>query len=123
MSTVGVKRERVYCPLGQVRAPRQDVSFEAEEQKGLRLTSSFVRTALLGVLAFCFIQSLSAQELAPRAYIITPVHSNAITLSWSFYDGAVDFNGGLSPLLKQWIPQPRTLHPSPDARFAVTRPQ
>jgi hypothetical protein len=36
---------------------------------------------------------LAAQDLAPRAYVITPVHSNAITLTWSFYDGGVDFNG------------------------------
>jgi len=34
-----------------------------------------------------------AQDLAPRAYIITLVHSNAITLAWGFYDGGVDFNG------------------------------
>ena len=31
--------------------------------------------------------------------------------------------GRLSPLLKQWIPQPRILHPYPDARFAATHPQ
>src|SRR5271155_4329686 len=38
---------------------------------------------------------LAAQELAPRAYVITPVHSNAITISWSFYDGGLNFNGTL----------------------------
>jgi hypothetical protein len=38
-------------------------------------------------------QLATAQELAPRAYIITPVHFNAVTLTWSFYDGGVDFNG------------------------------
>jgi len=59
----------------------------------LRLTSSFVRAAFLVALAFGFIQSLSAQELSPRAYLITPDHSNAVTLTWSFYDGAVNFNG------------------------------
>lgn len=36
---------------------------------------------------------LSAQDLAPRAYVITPLHSNAITLTWAFYDGGVNFNG------------------------------
>ena len=36
---------------------------------------------------------LSGQDLAPRAYIITPVHSNAVTLTWSFYNGSLDFNG------------------------------
>lgn len=36
---------------------------------------------------------LGAQDLAPRAYVITPVNSNAITLTWSFYDGGFNFNG------------------------------
>jgi len=36
---------------------------------------------------------ISAQDLAPRAYVITPVHSNAITITWGFYDGGVNFNG------------------------------
>jgi hypothetical protein len=36
---------------------------------------------------------LAAQDLAPRAYLITPVSSNAITIIWAFYDGGVDFNG------------------------------
>jgi hypothetical protein len=33
------------------------------------------------------------QDLSPRAYLITAVHSNAVTLTWSFYDGGVNFNG------------------------------
>ena len=52
-----------------------------------------MRAAFLVALAFGFIQFLSAQELSPRAYLITPDHSNAVTLTWSFYDGAVNFNG------------------------------
>ena len=36
---------------------------------------------------------LSAQDLAPRAYVITAVHSNAITITWAFYDGGLNFNG------------------------------
>jgi Putative MetA-pathway of phenol degradation len=39
------------------------------------------------------IARLSAQDLAPRAYVITPVHSNAVTLTYSFYDGSVLFDG------------------------------
>jgi hypothetical protein len=34
-----------------------------------------------------------AQDLAPRAYLITPVHSNAVTLTYSFYDGSLIFDG------------------------------
>ena len=36
---------------------------------------------------------LSAQDLAPRAYVITPVHSNTVTITWAFYDGGLNFNG------------------------------
>jgi len=35
----------------------------------------------------------TAQDLAPRAYVITPLHTSAITLTWSFYDGGLNFNG------------------------------
>ena len=41
------------------------------------------------------ITPLAAQDLAPRAYLITPLHSNAITLTWSFYDGGLNFNGAV----------------------------
>ena len=46
----------------------------------------------------CSVGSLAAdvcyaQDLAPRAYIITPVHSNAITLTYSFFDGTLLFEG------------------------------
>ena len=39
------------------------------------------------------ITPLCAQDLAPRAYLITPLHANAVTLTWSFYNGGVNFNG------------------------------
>jgi len=38
---------------------------------------------------------LPAQDLSPRAYVITPMHSNAIVLTWSFYDGGVNLNGSI----------------------------
>lgn len=46
-------------------------------------------------VALCFYPRsyLCAQDLAPRAYIITPLHSNAITVSYGFYDGDLAFNG------------------------------
>jgi hypothetical protein len=34
-----------------------------------------------------------AQDLSPRAYIITPNHSNAINLSYAFFDGGLEFEG------------------------------
>jgi hypothetical protein len=39
---------------------------------------------------------LHAQDLAPRAYLITPLHSNAVTVSWNFYDGNIEFNNALA---------------------------
>jgi len=44
-------------------------------------------------LAASSLQVLRAQDLAPRAYVISPIHSNAITITWAFYDGGLDFNG------------------------------
>jgi len=39
------------------------------------------------------IHSCFAQDLAPRAYLITPLHSNAINLTYAFNNGGLDFNG------------------------------
>src|SRR5271169_5156627 len=43
----------------------------------------------------CSLHLLWAQDLSPRAYVITPMHSNAVTLTYSFYDGSIDYNGAL----------------------------
>ena len=51
----------------------------------------FVPALLVSIAAMA--AQLSAQDLAPRAYVITPVHSNAVTITWGFYTGGVDFNG------------------------------
>jgi hypothetical protein len=49
------------------------------------------RFALL--LSICFVSGVCrAQDLTPRAYIITPIHSNAIVLSYSFEDGGILLN-------------------------------
>src|SRR5271170_5547995 len=53
----------------------------------------FFRLGLCSVIALACALPLCAQDLAPRAYVITPLHSNAITLTYSFYDGGVNFNG------------------------------
>jgi len=44
---------------------------------------------LLGVAA----TRCRAQDLAPRAYLITPRHANALTLTDSIYDGSILFDG------------------------------
>ena len=46
---------------------------------------------LLGCVLFAPIGR--TQDLAPRAYLITPIHSNAVTLTCSFFDGNITFDG------------------------------
>lgn len=38
---------------------------------------------------------VSAQDLSPRAYVITPNHSNAVVLTYSYFNGGVDLNGAI----------------------------
>jgi hypothetical protein len=40
-------------------------------------------------------QLLRAQDLAPRAYLITPIHSNAVTLTNSWLSGNLIFDGAV----------------------------
>ena len=43
-------------------------------------------------LWLCWVRPAAAQELAPRAYMIAPLHGNAITLTWSFYHGGLNLS-------------------------------
>jgi hypothetical protein len=58
-----------------------------------------MRRALRGAWLAMFLASsvvlLRAQALAPRAYVITPLHSNAVTLTYGFYSGSLVFNGAV----------------------------
>src|ERR1700745_1254968 len=54
-----------------------------------------MRLLFLTILTEMFLHSCWAQDLAPRAYLIPPLHSNAINLTYSFYHGGLDFNGVL----------------------------
>ena len=45
---------------------------------------------MLGLVDF-----LAAQDLAPRAYLITPVRSNAVIVTWAFYDGGLNLVGNI----------------------------
>jgi hypothetical protein len=47
------------------------------------------------LLAACPLQVLRAQNLVPRAYFITPIHSNAVILTYSFNEGGLLFNNVL----------------------------
>ncbi len=45
------------------------------------------------VLVVSSLASLKAQDLSPRAYVITPIHYNSVTLTYAYYSGSVLFNG------------------------------
>ncbi|HEV7218736.1 MAG TPA: transporter [Terriglobales bacterium] len=49
--------------------------------------------ASLMVVTTSSLNVLWAQDLSPRAYVITPQHSNAVTLTYSFYNGGVQLEG------------------------------
>ena len=53
-------------------------------------------TALLRIASFLFVVPATvvcvAQDLAPRAYLITPIHSNAVTVAYSLFDGDLLFD-------------------------------
>jgi hypothetical protein len=64
--------------------------------------SIFLKMRFLGVVLFgtalllaCDLFALVGrpQDLAPRAYLITPVHTNAVTLTYAFFDGSITFDG------------------------------
>ena len=51
---------------------------------------------LLAALALIVMSMpVCAQDLAPRAYVVTPKSTNAVTLTWSYYNGGLDFNGAI----------------------------
>src|SRR5438270_2861488 len=57
----------------------------------------FYEIVLFAGIAAGWPTALLAQDLAPRAYLITPLHSNAFTLTCSFSDGDLNV-GGLVPV-------------------------
>jgi hypothetical protein len=50
---------------------------------------------LESLLSFAVLAPILAagQDLAPRSYVITPIHSNAVVLTYSFFDGNLDLQG------------------------------
>jgi hypothetical protein len=56
-------------------------------------TKSRLAGLLFGACLACTV--CHAQSLAPRAYLITPVQANALTMTFAFYDGGVEFNGSV----------------------------
>jgi hypothetical protein len=60
------------------------------------VTSPSFGSAAGVVFSVCVVVGIrQAQDLAPRAYVITPLHSNAIIQTWARYDGSINYNGAL----------------------------
>jgi Putative MetA-pathway of phenol degradation len=56
------------------------------------------KLAFSAVFALFPLQIARAQDLAPRAYLISPLSGNAITINWSFFQGSLDFGGNAIPI-------------------------
>jgi hypothetical protein len=50
---------------------------------------------VLACLGCCWAHTALAQDLSPRAYLITPVGSNVVVVNYSHLDGGVTFNGSV----------------------------
>jgi hypothetical protein len=61
-----------------------------ETRKGL--TAKLARWLAFALWSLIVLQ---AQDLAPRAYVITPLHASAITLTWAAFDGGLYLNGAV----------------------------
>lgn len=55
----------------------------------------FILQLLLATLLALMALPLCGQDLSPRAYVITPVGFNAVTLTWSYFNGGVNLNGAV----------------------------
>jgi hypothetical protein len=60
--------------------------------KGRASREKLFELVLVTLLTVCPLQVLRAQDIVPRSYFITPVHSNAVILTSSFLEGGILFN-------------------------------
>jgi hypothetical protein len=59
----------------------------------MRCLAAELRTIILLSSGSFLAAICDAQDLAPRAYVITPLHSNAVNLTYSYLDGSIIFEG------------------------------
>jgi hypothetical protein len=57
----------------------------------MSILAKFATTVALGLCTL--VTALPGQDLAPRAYVITPVNCNVIDLTYAYFSGGVLFNG------------------------------
>jgi hypothetical protein len=60
----------------------------------MKMTDSLAKACgiILALVGCAAVRPCHAQDLTPRAYVITPVHTNAVVLTYSFIDGSVLFD-------------------------------
>ena len=86
--TFFVLQEARNCQYLQVRNSGRPLSFSMVRlRKAGWFGSAVFFSAYLAANICC------AQDLAPRTYVITPIHSNAVTLTYSLFDGSLLFEG------------------------------
>jgi hypothetical protein len=87
----GITRRAESDPSGSTAAP---IPSEAEWQAKANLIRAVVKNIFTAVWVITgSLRGVYAQDLAPRAYVIAPIHSNAITLASSFSSGQILLNG------------------------------
>ena len=95
------------------------VELQRRKHDPTRETGAWLRTVVLGYYRYHAVPGNSAQlrvfwRRACRLWRNVLVRrSQRAQVRW----------GRLFPILYRWIPQPRVLHPYPDARFAATHPR
>jgi hypothetical protein len=72
----------------------QDLRLSVGLEVGQRMKTPF-RLSWLAAIVFLFVGPLMGQDLAPRAYLITPIHSNAVILTYSHFGGGLEFDGAV----------------------------
>ena len=86
-ATDGLKRHMAAC----LSATGFLALWKGSRPKACTLVKRFPWIALIAVGS----NFMLAQDLAPRAYVITPLHSNAVTLTWAFYSGGLNLSGSI----------------------------
>jgi hypothetical protein len=61
----------------------------------LAMMRILLKLGIAAALNLCALGLAVGQDLLPRAYVITPLHSNVIDVTYSFFDGNVLFNGAV----------------------------
>jgi hypothetical protein len=57
--------------------------------------NTMFRPLFLVFVALCCAEALMSQDLSPRAYVITPVYTNVVNLTYSHFGGGLEFEGAV----------------------------